>query len=88
MFIYVYREDIFMESTVVSVRIEKDVKDKLEKEGIDLSYEFKKYIQRRIALLNLKKTIDELAVVIDKKVKPSKKGFAESFVRHDRDAAH
>jgi hypothetical protein len=77
-----------MESTVVSVRIDKRVKEKLEKEGIDLSYEFKAYIQRRTALLNLKETVDELAVIIDKKVKPSRKGFAESFVRHDRDAAH
>ena len=77
-----------MKSTVVSVRLEKGVKEKLESAGIDLPYEFKKYVQRRIALLELQKTVRELTVMIKKNVKPSEKGFAVRSVREDRDAAH
>jgi hypothetical protein len=77
-----------MESAVISVRLEKGVKERLEKEGVDVSYEFKKYVQRRIALLELKKTVKELTVIIKKNVKPSEKGFAVRSVREDRDAGH
>lgn len=77
-----------MESVVVSVRLEKNIKERLEKEGIDLPYEFKKYVQRRIALLELQKTVKELTITIKKNVKPSEKGFAVRSVREDRDAAH
>lgn len=77
-----------MESEVISVRLEKGIKEELEKEGIDLPHEFKEYIKRRVALLRQKETIEEIAEVISKRMKPSKKGFAASFVRHERDAGH
>ena len=79
---------MFMESVVVSVRLERGIKERLDKEGIDLSYEFKKYVKRRIALLELRKTVKELTVLIKKNAKPSPKGFAVKSVREDRDAAH
>ena len=77
-----------MGSEVISVRVASEAKRALEREGIDVSYEFKEYVKRRIALLKLKKTIRELKVIIEKNVKPSEKGFAVKSIREDRDAGH
>ena len=76
-----------MESEVVSVRVAKGIKEQLQREGIDLSYEFNKYVKRRLALIRQKEAIEELIPII-KKMKPSKKGFAVKSVREDRYAGH
>lgn len=77
-----------MDSVVVSVRLDKEIKEKLDEEGIDLPYEFKKYIKRRIALMELKDTVKKIRAIIEKDVKPSKKGFAVKSVREDRYGGH
>ena len=76
-----------MESEVISIRVAREAKEALEKEGIDVSYEFKNYIKYRLALLRLKSTVKELEPII-RSMKPSKKGFAVRSVREDRDAGH
>ncbi|MCL5239412.1 MAG: VapB-type antitoxin [Candidatus Marsarchaeota archaeon] len=76
-----------MDSEVISVRVAKEAKEALEKEGVDVSYEFKNYIKRRLALLRLRKTVKELEPII-RSMKPSKRGFAVRSVREDRDAGH
>ncbi len=76
-----------MESEVISVRVAKEAKEALEREGIDVSHEFKDYIKRRLALIGLRKTVRRLEPII-RSMKPSKKGFAARSVREDRDAGH
>ena len=77
-----------MDSVVISVRVKKDTKTKLEREGINVEKSIKDFLVQRAAQLELKKTIDRLVHVIEKEVKPSKKGFAVRSIREDRHVAH
>jgi len=78
-----------MDSVVVSVRIKKELKAKLEKEGIDVEKAVKDYLAQRAAQIELKKVIERAAEILKSdKVKPSKKGWALRTVRYDRYVAH
>jgi hypothetical protein len=76
-----------MDSVVVSVRIKKATKMKLEREGVDIQKEIKELIDRKAAQANLKGGMAQIKELM-KDVKPSKKGFAVRSVRWDRDYAH
>ena len=73
-----------MESTVISVRIKKDLKAKLDKEGIDIEQSIKDFLIQKAAMVQLREEVARLKVLITTKVKPSKKGFAVRSVREDR----
>lgn len=77
-----------MESVVISVRIKKDTKSKLEKEGIDVEQSVKEFLTQKALQIELKKKIDALKKIVEKSVKPSKSGFAVKSVRQDRYVAH
>lgn len=77
-----------MDSVVISVRIKKNTKAKLEKEGIDVESSVKEFLAQKASQIELKKKIEALKRIVEKNVKPSKKGFAVKSVRQDRYAAH
>jgi siroheme synthase (precorrin-2 oxidase/ferrochelatase) len=72
-------------STVISVRIRKEIKEELERNGIDINREIRKFLDelylRVKAKEYVKKWIEDL-----KEVKPSEEGFAFSSVREDRES--
>ena len=91
MFINVYKYKLigyYMDSVVISVRIKKNTKAKLEKEGIDVESSVKEFLAQKASQIELKKKIEALKRIVEKNVKPSKKGFAVKSVRQDRYAAH
>ena len=71
---------------MIGVRIDKSVKKKLEEEGVDITKEVRTYLERKAQMAQLKETIAELKILIEKNVKPSKRGWAAKMVREDRDA--
>ncbi len=77
-----------MDSVVVSVRVKKETKAKLEKEGINVDKLIKEFLMQRASQIELKRAIRRLKHVIEKNVKPSKRGFSVKSVREDRYAAH
>ena len=78
-----------MDSVVVSVRIKKELKTTLEKEGIDVEKVIREYLSQRAAQLELREVVEKaFRILSSDKVKPSKKGWAAKTVRYDRDVAH
>lgn len=59
---------------------------KRQKEMVDSVY--KANMKLRLSHSQSKRTIDELAVLVKKHSKPSKRGFAVASIREDRDEAH
>ncbi len=77
-----------MDSVVISVRVRKDMKERLEQEGIDVEKSIRDFLAQKSAQIELRRTIKRLSRIIDKNVKPSKRGFSVKSVREDRHAAH
>ncbi len=77
-----------MDSVVVSVRVKKSVKQKLENEGIDVEKMVREFINQKAAQAELRAAVKRMHRIISESVKPSKKGFAVESVKEDRRAAH
>jgi len=72
-------------STVISIRIKEEIKKELEKHGIDISQEVKKFLEEFYIKVKaeeyVNKWIEEL-----KYVKPSEEGFSTKSIREDRES--
>ncbi len=75
-------------SEVVSVRIKKETKEALERNGVDISLATRAYLEKLAWKSTSKKNIRELHKLIERKVKPSQKGFSLKSIREDRDDVH
>ena len=75
-------------SEVVSVRIKKETKEALEQNGIDISLATRAYLEKLAWKSTSKKNLRELHKLIERKVKPSQKGFSVKSTREDRDSVH
>ena len=75
---------LFM-STVISVRIRKEIKETLEKAGVDISEEIRKFLEELAWRIKTRRFI-ELWNELLKDVKPSEKGFSVESVREDRES--
>ena len=75
---------IRMSTTVISVRVKKKIKDLLEKEGIDIADEIRRYLEELAEKIIIRKYIEKWDNLL-RNVKPSEKGFAEKSVREDRE---
>jgi antitoxin component of RelBE/YafQ-DinJ toxin-antitoxin module len=75
---------LFM-STVISVRIRKEIKETLEKAGVDISEEVRKFLEELAWRIKTRRFI-ELWNELLKDVKPSEKGFSVESVREDRES--
>jgi hypothetical protein len=72
-------------SAVIRVRLRAGVKEELESAGIDISKESKRHLENLAWAIRSKKSLMETKEVIASKAKPSKRGFASSQIRKDRD---
>jgi antitoxin component of RelBE/YafQ-DinJ toxin-antitoxin module len=75
-------------SEVVSVRIKKETKEALEQNGIDISLATRAYLEKLAWKSKSKNNLRELHKLIERKVKPSRKGFSVKSIREDRDSVH
>jgi hypothetical protein len=75
----------YMMSEVISVRVSREIKKELEAAGINTSVEVKRYLEELAWKTRSKRAVEVMNEVIRNRVKPSKKGFAASQVREDRD---
>jgi len=72
-------------STVISVRVKKEIKEELEKAGVDLAAEMKKRLEELAWKTRIEKQLEKWNDILVK-VKPSEKGFAVRSVREDRES--
>jgi len=71
-------------STVISVRIKKEIKEELEKHGIDISQEVKKFLEELYIKIKAKEYVNKWIEEL-KDVKPSEEGFSIKSIREDRE---
>ena len=74
-----------MSTVVVSVRVRKEVKEELEKAGIDVNEAVRRYLEELAWKIRIRKTLEKWDKLLEK-VKPSEPGFAARSVREDRDS--
>ncbi|MBS7658610.1 MAG: VapB-type antitoxin [Candidatus Bathyarchaeia archaeon] len=72
-------------SAIVSVRIKKEIKEELEKAGINISKEIKKTLEDLAWQVKIKKQIEKWNAILAK-IKPSEEGFSVRSVREDRES--
>jgi len=72
-------------STVISVRIKEEIKEELEKHGIDISQEIKKFLEELYIKIKAKEYVNKWIEEL-KDIKPSEKGFSIKSVREDRES--
>ena len=72
-------------STVISVRVRKEVKEILEREGIDIAKEVKDYLESLAWRTQAKKSVEKWRTILNN-VKPSEKSFSAKSVREDRES--
>jgi len=72
-------------STVVSFRIKKELKEEIEKAGLNISEEVKKRLEELASETRIKKQVEKWDNILSN-VKPSDKGFAARSVREDRES--
>ncbi len=75
-----------MSSVVISVRVPKRIKELLEREGIDVSEEVKRYLELLALRVKAKRFVEKWDKVLDGRVVSSPKGFAARSVREDRES--
>jgi antitoxin component of RelBE/YafQ-DinJ toxin-antitoxin module len=71
--------------SIVSVRIDEKTKKALEKAGINLSKEVKKFIEDLAWEVERKERLNVLKRELEN-MKPPRKGFSEESVREDRES--
>ena len=77
-----------MNTEVISVRVRKEVKRALLEKKVDLSKLVNAYLEQLAQSEKSKGVMLRLEEIIEKRVKPSKRGFAVRSVREDRYATH
>jgi len=75
---------LFM-STVISVRIRREIKEILEESGVDISEEVRRFLDELAWRVKTRKFIEHWNELL-KDVKPSEKGFSVKSVREDRES--
>jgi arginine repressor len=71
-------------STVISVRIKEEIKEELEKHGIDISQEVKKFLEELYIKVKAKEYVNKWIEEL-KDVEPSEEGFSIKSIREDRE---
>jgi antitoxin component of RelBE/YafQ-DinJ toxin-antitoxin module len=73
-----------VQTTVITARIRREVKDILERAGINISAAIKAHLEELAWKIQLKEEIEKMRELLED-VKPSERGFAEKSVREDRE---
>jgi len=71
--------------TVVSVRIDEKVKKTLERAGINISKEVKRYLEELAWKIELREAVKEISKLLEE-VPPAEEGFSVRSVREDRES--
>jgi len=71
--------------TVVSIRIDDRVKKILERAGINISKEVKRYLEELAWKIELQEAVKEVSELLEK-VPPAEEGFSVRSVREDRES--
>jgi len=72
-------------STVISVRIKEEIKEELEKHGIDISQELRKFLEELYIKVKAKEYVNKWVEEL-KDIKPSEEGFSIKSIREDRES--
>jgi len=72
-------------SVVVSVRVPREVKEELERSGINVAEEVRRYLEALAARERRRRLMEEWDRLLGE-AKPSPRGFAAGSVREDRDS--
>jgi len=74
-------------STVISVRIPRKLKEKMDelKDLVNWSEEIRKFLEKRVEELHRRKVLEEIRKVLEK-IPELPKGTAAKYVREDRDS--
>ena len=72
-------------STVISVRIKKEIKEELERAGVNVSEEIRKRLEELAWKIRTKRQIEKWKMIIGR-MKPSEDGFSARSVREDRES--
>ena len=72
-------------STVISIRIRKEIKEELEKQSIDIDQEVRKFLEELYIKVKAKEYVNKWVEDL-KDVKPSEEGFSVESVREDRES--
>ena len=71
--------------TVVSIRIDEKVKKALERAGVNISKEVKRYLEELAWKIELKEAVKEISKLLEE-VPPAEEGFSVKSVREDRES--
>jgi len=69
------------------VRVRKEVKEELERMGVNVAEEVRNFLEGMVWRMKVKKEIEEINKLLER-VRPSPEGFAVESVREDRDESH
>ncbi len=75
-----------MSSVVISVRVPRRVKELLEREGVDVAEEVRRYLELLALRVKAKRFVEKWDKVLYSRVVPSREGFAAESVREDRES--
>ena len=70
---------------VVSIRIDEKVKKTLERAGVNISNEVKKYLEELAWKVELQEAVKDISKLLEK-VPPAEEGFSVRSVREDRES--
>lgn len=70
---------------MVSIRIDKRIKEVLEKAGVNISQEVKRYLEVLAWRIELRESIQKLSKILEK-IPPAEEGFSAQSVREDRES--
>ncbi|MEM3824031.1 MAG: VapB-type antitoxin [Candidatus Bathyarchaeia archaeon] len=73
------------QTSTIAVRIKREIKETLEKAGVNISETVRKHLEELFWKIRLKEETEALRKILEK-VKPSERGFAEKSVREDRES--
>ena len=71
--------------TVVSIRIDERVKRTLERAGVNISREVKRYLEELAWRIELREAVNEISKLLEE-APPAEKGFSVRSVREDRES--
>ena len=70
---------------IVSIRIDDKVKKTLERAGVNISKEVKRYLEELAWRIELREAVEEISKLLEE-VPPAEKGFSVRSVREDRES--
>ena len=74
-----------MMSEVVSVRVKREIKELLEREGIDVGAAIRNYLEEMAWRIKVKRGPEKLDEML-REMPPASRGFSARSVREDRDS--